>query len=171
MFTYPGAKLLFMGSELGEPGEWRHNGELSWWLLEQAPHRGLQQLVGDLNRLYRTRPSLHRRSFSPEGFEWIDCHDSTQSVLSYLRRDGGDYHLVVLNFTPVVREFYRIGVPEAGRYREVFNSDSEYYGGSNVNNGEFVPSEKVPWMDRPHSISLTIPPLGALVLERVAESE
>jgi 1,4-alpha-glucan branching enzyme len=171
MFTYPGAKLLFMGCEFGDWSEWRHGGELSWGLLEHEPHRGLQQLVADLNHFYRTAPSLHRCSYSHEGFEWIDCHDSTQSVLSYLRRDGDDCHLVVLNFTPVVRDTYRIGVPEAGRYREVFNSDSEYYGGSNVNNGEFIESEAMPWMGRPHSISLTIPPLGALVLKRLAGSD
>jgi 1,4-alpha-glucan branching enzyme len=171
MYTYPGAKLLFMGSELGEPGEWRHHGQLSWWLLEHAPHRGLQLLVGDLNRLYRSEPALHRRSFNYEGFQWIDCHDSTQSVLSYLRRDGGDYHLVVLNFTPVVRQFYRIGVPDAGEYREVFNSDSHFYGGSDVNNGQHIRSEDKPWMGLPHSISLTIPPLGALVLKLSAGSD
>jgi 1,4-alpha-glucan branching enzyme len=171
MFTYPGAKLLFMGSELGEPGEWAHQGQLSWHLLEQGGHRGLQQLVSDLNRLYRAEPSLHRRDFTYDGFEWIDCHDSTQSVLSYLRRDGADYRLVVLNFTPVVRRFYRIGVPDRGLYREVFNSDSLFYGGSNVHNGAGVRSEDKPWMGRPHSISLTIPPLGALVLTLSTEDD
>ena len=105
------------------------------------------------------------------GFEWIDCHDSTQSVLSYLRRDGADYRLVVLNFTPVVRRFYRIGVPDRGLYREVFNSDSRFYGGSNVHNGTGVRSEDKPWMGRPHSISLTIPPLGALVLTLSGEDD
>jgi 1,4-alpha-glucan branching enzyme len=171
MFTYPGAKLLFMGNELGEPGEWAHQAQLSWHRLEQGGHRGLQQLVGDLNRLYRAESSLHRRDFSHDGFEWIDCHDSTQSVLSYLRRDGADYRLVVLNFTPVVRRFYRIGVPDRGLYREVFNSDSRFYGGSNVHNGTGVRSEDKPWMGRPHSISLTIPPLGALVLTLSGEDD
>jgi 1,4-alpha-glucan branching enzyme len=165
MYTYPGTKLLFMGSEFGEPGEWRHHGQLSWELLEQAPHRGLHQLVADLNQLYRSESSFHRNEFTSEGFEWIDCHDSTQSVLSYLRRDGSDYHLVVLNFTPVVRRFYRIGVPDAGTYREVFNSDSHFYGGGDVGNGLPVESEDTPWMGRPHSISLTIPPLAALILK------
>jgi 1,4-alpha-glucan branching enzyme len=165
MYTYPGTKLLFMGSEFGEPGEWRHHGQLSWGLLEQAPHRGLHQLVADLNQLYRSESSFHRNEFTSEGFEWIDCHDSTQSVLSYLRRDGSDYHLVVLNFTPVVRRFYRIGVPDACSYREVFNSDSHFYGGSDVGNGLPVESEETPWMGRPHSISLTIPPLAALILK------
>jgi 1,4-alpha-glucan branching enzyme len=170
MYTYPGAKLLFMGSELGEPGEWQFRGELTWGLLEQDPHSGLQRLVGDLNRLYRNEPSLYRQGFSHEGFEWIDCHDSTQSVLSYLRRDGADYMLVVLNFTPVVRRFYRIGVPQAGTYREVFNSDSHFYGGSDVNNGSGVHSEEKSWMGRPWSISLTLPPLGALVLRLTAQA-
>ena len=165
LFTYPGAKLLFMGCELAEPGEWRHQGQLSWELLERAPHRGVQQLVGDLNRLYRAEPSLHRNSFDAAGFEWIDCHDSTQSVLSYLRWDGADFHIVILNFTPVVRTDYRIGVPRAGRYREVFNSDSRFYGGSDVGNGPEIDSQRVFWMRRRDSVSLTLPPLGALVLK------
>ena len=165
LFTYPGAKLLFMGCELAEPGEWRHQGQLSWELLERAPHRGVQQLVGDLNRLYRAEPSLYRNSFDAAGFEWIDCHDSTQSVLSYLRWDGADFHIVILNFTPVVRTDYRIGVPRAGRYREVFNSDSRFYGGSDVGNGPEIDSQRVFWMRRRDSVSLTLPPLGALVLK------
>ena len=164
-YTYPGAKLLFMGCELGDPDEWRHQGQLPWELLEQAPHKGLQQLVGDLNRLYRDAPSLHRNGFDHNGFEWIDCHDSTQSVLSYLRCDGADFHIVVLNFTPVVRRNYRIGVPSPGRYREVFNSDSCYYGGSDVSNGVDICSQPVSWMGRNHAINLTLPPLGALVLK------
>jgi 1,4-alpha-glucan branching enzyme len=169
MYTYPGAKLLFMGCELGEPGEWRHQGQLSWELLEQAPHRGLQQLVGDLNRLYRDEPSLHRNGFDAAGFEWIDCHDSTQSVLSYLRRDGEDFHIVVLNFTPVVRTNYRIGVPSAGHYREVLNSDSRFYGGSDVGNDPDIESQGISWMGQRDSICLTLPPLGALVLTLTGE--
>ena len=169
MYTYPGAKLLFMGCELGEPGEWRHQGQLSWELLEHAPHRGLQQLVGDLNRLYRDEPSLHRNGFDAAGFEWIDCHDSTQSVLSYLRRDGEDFHIVVLNFTPVVRTNYRIGVPSAGHYREVLNSDSRFYGGSDVGNGPDIESQGISWMGQRDSICLTLPPLGALVLTLTGE--
>jgi len=169
MYTYPGAKLLFMGCELGEPGEWRHQGQLSWELLEHAPHRGLQQLVGDLNRLYRDEPSLHRNGFDAAGFEWIDCHDSTQSVLSYLRRDGEDFHIVVLNFTPVVRTNYRIGVPSAGHYREVLNSDSRFYGGSDVGNDPDIKSQGISWMGQRDSICLTLPPLGALVLTLTGE--
>ena len=165
MFTYPGAKLLFMGCELGEPGEWRHQGQLSWDLLEQAPHRGLQQLVGDLNQLYRSDASLYRNAFSAAGFEWIDCHDSTQSVLSYLRWDGEDFCVVVLNFTPVVRHNYRIGVPRPGAYREVLNSDSRFYGGGDIGNGPDIYSESLPWMGREDSLVLTLPPLGALLLK------
>jgi 1,4-alpha-glucan branching enzyme len=121
--------------------------------------------VGDLNRLYLEQPSLHRNGFDHRGFEWIDCHDATQSVLSYLRWDGEDFHVVILNFTPVVRHDYRIGVPRAGIYCEVLNSDSHFYGGSNVSNGTAIASEAVPWMNRGDSIRLSLPPLGALVLK------
>jgi 1,4-alpha-glucan branching enzyme len=169
MYTYPGAKLLFMGCELGEPGEWQHHGQLSWDLLEAAPHRGLWQLVGDLNRLYRSEPSLHRNAFTPEGFEWIDCHDSTQSVLSFLRWDGEDFHVVILNFTPVVRHNYRIGVPRAGSYREVLNSDSRFYAGSDVGNDFPIRSQPIAWMGKRDSVALTLPPLGALVLKHAGE--
>jgi 1,4-alpha-glucan branching enzyme len=169
MYTYPGAKLLFMGDELGEPGEWRHQGQLSWELLDQPLHRGLQQLVSDLNHLYRDEPSLHRNAFSAAGFEWIDCHDATQSVLSYLRWDGEDFHVVILNFTPVVRNDYRIGVPRAGSYREVLNSDSRFYGGSDSGNAPAIQAEPIFWMGHNSSLALTLPPLGALVLKLAGE--
>ena len=169
MFTYPGAKLLFMGDELGDPAEWRHREQVPWELQEQAPNVGLQQLVGDLNRLYRDEPSLHRNQFTAAGFEWIDCHDATQSVLSYLRWDGANYLVVILNFTPVVRSDYRIGVPAGGMYRELLNSDSRFYGGSDVGNFLGIHSEARPWMGFENSLSLTLPPLGALVLQRSME--
>tara|TARA_R110002072_G_scaffold4508_13_gene31477 strand:- start:2833 stop:5025 length:2193 start_codon:yes stop_codon:yes gene_type:complete len=169
MFTYPGAKLLFMGCELAEPGEWRHHGQLNWDLLQQAPHRGIHQVVADLNRLYCNEPSLYRHGFDSSGFEWIDCHDSTQSVLSYIRRDGEDFRIVVLNFTPVARADYRIGVPRGGRYTEVFNSDSRFYGGSDVGNPLAMTSEPDAWMGRDDSLVLTLPPLGALVLRWVED--
>jgi 1,4-alpha-glucan branching enzyme len=165
MFTYPGAKLLFMGDEFGDPVEWRHQGQLPWQLLENAPNAGLQRLVGDLNRLYRNEPSLHRGQFTGPSFEWIDCHDATQSVLSYLRWDGTDFHVVVLNFTPVVRRNYRIGVPRSGNYREVLNSDSRFYGGTDVGNPPAVASEARSWMGKEHSLALTLPPLAAVVLK------
>lgn len=169
MFTYPGAKLLFMGSELGEPGEWRHHEQLSWELVQQPLNRGVQVIVSDLNRLYRNESSLYRNGYESCGFEWIDCHDSTQSVLSYLRRDGEDFLLVVLNFTPVVRQGYRIGVPCHGRYGEVFNSDSRFYGGSDAGNALAIHSESLPFMGRPESLALTLPPLGGLILRLLPE--
>jgi 1,4-alpha-glucan branching enzyme len=170
LFTYPGAKLLFMGCEFAQPGEWQHNEELPWELLGQAPHGGIKQLVGDLNRLYRQDSRLHRNGFDGAGFEWIDCHDSTQSVLSYVRKDGDDFLVIVLNFTPVTRRNYRIGVPDDGHYSEIFNSDSRFYGGSDVGNPLAIASEPRSWMDRAHSLILTLPPLGALVLQRVVDA-
>ncbi|MEJ2344737.1 MAG: 1,4-alpha-glucan branching enzyme [Gammaproteobacteria bacterium] len=167
MFTYPGKKLLFMGCEYGQGNEWDHTRELDWWVLQYPVHSGVQALVRDLNRLYREHSALFRHDFEQEGFEWIDCHDASQSVLSYLRRDGDRYLLVVLNFTPVPREHYRIGVPAPGSYRVIVNSDSSYYGGSNLGD-DVLTSEAIPWMDRPHSIQLTLPPLAGLVIEPTA---
>ncbi|UCE89906.1 MAG: 1,4-alpha-glucan branching enzyme, partial [Pseudomonadota bacterium] len=166
MFTYPGTKLLFMGNEIGQGIEWNHNQALDWYVLDYPLHHGVQTLVRDLNRLYRDTPSLHRISFEPQGFEWIDCHDSDQSTLSYLRWDGGEFTIVVLNFTPVPRHNYRIGVPEGGHYREIHNSDSVFYGGSNVGNEYPIIAEDVSWMGRPHSLCLNLPPLSGIVLQR-----
>ncbi len=166
MYTYPGKKLLFQGNDIGQAGEWNHEAEVDWAVLQWDLAAGLQRLVGDLNRLYRRHPALHRLDFDPEGFAWIDCHDNAQSVLVYQRKDGlGGHLVVVLNFTPVVRHGYRIGVPHGGGYREIFNSDSRYYGGSDVGNGGHIASDPTPWMDQPHSLVLTLPPLGALILE------
>jgi 1,4-alpha-glucan branching enzyme len=126
--------------------------------------------VKDLNRLYRRSPALYRHEFNWQGFEWIDCNDAQQSVLSFLRKgDGDEMMVVVLNMTPVPRYDYRIGVPRDGRYREVFNSDSEFYGGSNTGNGSaLLVAEDRPWMNRQYSLSLTLPPLAAIVLTREA---
>ncbi len=165
MFTYPGKKLLFMGQEFAQGREWDFAGELDWYLLERPQHQGVQRLVGDLNRIYRERPELHRIEFEGEGFAWIDCHDAAQSVLSFLRRDQEGHPLVVvLNFTPVPRAHYRIGVPVPGFYREILNSDAECYGGSNLGNAGGATSEARPWMDLGHSIEITLPPLAGLVL-------
>ncbi|MDH4053682.1 MAG: alpha amylase C-terminal domain-containing protein, partial [Rubrivivax sp.] len=123
----------------------------------------------DLNGLYRGDAALHRDSFSAGGFEWIDCHDTDQSVISYARRAGGDLVIVVLNFTPVPRHGYRLGVERPGRYRELLNSDSRYYGGSDVGNGEFFAAEPIPWMGRSCSLALTLPPLAALIIKAVDE--
>ncbi len=163
MFTYPGKKLLFMGCEFGQGTEWNHAQALDWYVLEYPMHRGLKKLQADVNRLYRDTKALHRHDFDPKGFEWIDCHDAPQSVLSYIRRAGDEFAVVILNFTPVPRPNYRIGVPEAGVYLEMFNSDSEYYGGSNTGNWQLNAEEKE-WMGRPYSIVLTLPPLAGIVL-------
>ncbi len=167
MFTYPGKKLLFMGCEFGQGSEWQHDRNLDWYVLDYSYHQGVQRLVTDLNALYRTYPALHRHDFDPEGFAWIDCHDYTQSVLSYLRKYDGGFLVVALNFTPVPRESYRIGVPEPGTYRECINSDSTFYSGGNIGNRGTLMAEDTPWMGYPCSLSLTLPPLAALVFERL----
>lgn len=164
MYTHPGKKLLFMGSELAQGREWNSEETLDWYVLDYPLHQGMHRLVGDLNRLYREHPALHRYDFEARGFEWIDCHDSSQSALSYLRNGDGDFLVIALNFTPVPRENYRIGVPRAGDYVEVFNSDSAYYGGSNLGNGGVVRAEAEPWMNRPCSMLITLPPLAAVIM-------
>ena len=164
-YTHPGKKLLFMGGELAQWDEWDCQREIHWQLLEYPTHQGIQSLVRDLNRLYHDEPALHVLDFDPGGFEWIDCHDSSQSVLSFLRSDGrGRVVAVVLNFTPVPRHGYRVGVPLAGRWRELLNSDSAFYGGSNVGNLGELRTDVVSWMGREQSLSLTLPPLGGIVL-------
>ncbi|MGZ8217675.1 1,4-alpha-glucan branching protein GlgB [Methylomagnum sp.] len=170
MLTYPGKKLLFMGSEFGQGEEWNAAASLDWHLLDYPLHAGVKQLVGDLNRTYISLPALHGRDFDPKGFEWIDCHDAPQSVLSYLRRSGAEFAIMAFNFTPVIRQNYRIGVPEPGTYREVLNSDSVHYGGSNVGNVA-VDTEAKEWMGRPYSINLTLPPLAGIVLVRDTPAE
>ncbi|MEA3276208.1 MAG: 1,4-alpha-glucan branching protein GlgB [Pseudomonadota bacterium] len=166
MFTYPGKKLLFQGCEFGQGREWNFAEELDWYLLDRPQHQGVRRIVSDLNRLYRSQRALYDLEFEGEGFEWIDCHDSSQSVLSYLRKDRSGKAVVaaVFNFTPIPRNNYRIGVPFSGIYREAVNSDADIYGGSNLGNQGGVKSEPVSWMGRPHSIPIALPPLGAVVL-------
>ena len=164
-FTYPGKKLLFMGSEFGQGEEWSEAHQLDWYVLDYPQHRGVQALVGDLNRLHRRFPALHRHDFEGQGFEWIDCNDAAHSLLIYLRRAGDETCVVVLNFTPVPRHGYRLGVPEGGTWQEIFNSDSHFYGGGNMGNG-LVQADPFPWMGRPWSLSLTLPPLAGIVLTR-----
>jgi len=164
MFTYPGKKLLFMGCEFGQGTEWNFNKELDWYVLDYPHHKGMQALVKDLNSLYKKHPALYQHDFDHHGFDWIDCHDSQQSIISYRRKTEHEDLIVVLNFTPVARDQYRIGVPEAGAYTEIFNSDSSYYDGSNVGNGTAL-SEPTAWMNLPHSVCLTLPPLGAVILK------
>jgi len=168
LWTYPGKKLLFMGGELGQWREWDHDGSVAWDLLRYESHRGVQRAVKDLNRLYREEPALGG-DHDPQGFEWIDCGDRSQSVVAYLRKAGGEEVVVVLNFTPVVRRRYRIGAPAEGRYVELFNSDSSYYGGSNQGNQGGCTTRSLPAMGRAYALELTLPPLAALVLKRVRE--
>ena len=164
MWTLPGKKLLFMGGEFGNPWEWDFRHAMPWWLTDHAEHRGLQQLLGDLNRLYASDSALHRHDFEPQGFQWIDCDDAADSVLSFIRRDGPRVRLVVLNFTPVPRREFRIGVPQPGHYRELFNSDSMHYAGSNLGNGDGLHAEAVPVHGQSWSLRLTLPPLAGLIL-------
>lgn len=166
MYAYPGKKLLFMGCEFGQGEEWNFNASLDWYLLQFPFHQGVQTLMRDLNSLYSARPALHTRDFEAEGFEWIDCHDAEQSILSFIRHGDGEDLVVICNFTPVPRVDYRIGVKQAGIYREILNSDATQYGGSGMGNPEKVEAEQVPWMGRDHSLKLTLPPLGVIVLER-----
>ncbi|MDR2838609.1 MAG: 1,4-alpha-glucan branching protein GlgB [Azonexus sp.] len=162
----PGKKLMFMGGEFGQSREWSEAVELDWSLLADPAHQGLQRAAADLNRLYRDLPALYEQDFSADGFRWVDCHDTTQSVLCWLRRArDGRYVVIVLNFTPQPRYGYRIGVPQAGRYRERLNSDSAWYGGSNLGNSGALEATSDPWREWPASLTLTLPPLAALVLE------
>jgi 1,4-alpha-glucan branching enzyme len=166
MFGHPGKKLLFMGGEFAQEQEWNHDRSLDWHLLADPMHQGMQRLVRDLNLVYRDVPALHLRDCEAEGFSWIDANDADDSVLSFLRLGGPDDApaVILCNFTPVLRRGYRVGVPQAGHYREVLNSDAAAYGGSNVGNGGAVEAEPTPWHGRPHSINLILPPLAGLIL-------
>ena len=180
MWSQPGKKLLFMGGEIGQWEEWSHEGSLAWHLLEHAPHRGLRHLVGDLNRLYREEPALHELDFHPDGFEWVEANDAARSVVAYLRKaasEGGAERreldvLAVFNFTPLPRENYRLGVPGAGTWREILNTDARDYGGSGWGSLGEVEATPVPYHGRSHSLVLTLPALGAVFLKpRVGGAE
>jgi 1,4-alpha-glucan branching enzyme len=164
-WTFPGKKLIFMGSEFGQSWEWNHRESLPWHLLDYPVHAGVQRMISDLNELYRREPALHRYDFEGRGFDWLNWEDAAQSVLSYARHGDAEEVLVVLNLTPVPRHAYRLGVNRTGKYREIFNSDSEHYGGSNLGNPLPLQSEPVPAMHRANSITLTLPPLGGVVLQ------
>jgi len=162
--TWPGKKLNFMGNEFAQRREWNVSQELDWGLLKDKQHMGMQRLLRDLNHLYNETPALHQLDFSSEGFAWVDCYDAGQSVISYLRyAHDGVFVLAILNFTPVIRSGYRIGVPVSGSYREIVNSDSGYYEGSNVGNMGRIATTGKPWMGLADSIVITLPPLAGLV--------
>jgi len=169
MYGHPGKKLLFMGCELGQYEEWNWQGQLRWDLLQYDFHRGLHEYVRELNHFYRSEPSLYEVDFHWNGFEWIDFHDIDSSVISFVRRakHGGDFTVWVCNFTPVVRTNYRVGVPEPGLYREVFNSDHRHFGGSGVANEGELWTERVEIHGRRQSLSLTLPPLAVAVYRRI----
>jgi 1,4-alpha-glucan branching enzyme len=166
----PGKKLNFMGNEFAQGREWNVNDSLDWHLLDESYeghqyHRGVQQLCRDLNHLYRQKPALYELDFESNGFSWIDCHDADQSIISFIRRGTHSFAIIALNFTPVPRENYRIGVPTLGVYKEIFNSDAACYGGSNLGNGAGVESEQIAWMNQQYSVMLTLPPLAGIILE------
>ena len=167
MWAHPGKKLLFMGGEFGQQAEWNHDSELDWAALADGGHLGVKRLVGDLNRLYRTLPALHECDCEPRGFEWIDFEDHEQSVLAFVRRgrDADAILLAILNFTPVPRHGYRVGVPRAGHYAEVLNTDAAWYGGSDLGNGGAVTTVAAPCHGRADSLTLTLPPLACVLLE------
>ncbi len=172
MFTHPGKKLLFMGSEFAQWREWNHDEGLPWTIVDEPPHDGVRRLVRDLNTFYRHEPALYQVDFEPGGFEWIDCTDNENSVVSFLRRsrDGASDVIVILNFTPIVRETYSIGVPAPGRYREVINTDASIYGGGNVGNGGAIETRPEPSHGHAQTLDLRLPPLGALILTRDADA-
>lgn len=165
-YAHPGKKLLFMGGEFGQLNEWDSESPLDWPLAYAPGHQGLQHLLADLNRLYRQRPALYQRDFSVEGFQWIDCEDRDQSVLSFIRWSDDEHVVCVFNFTPVPRHGYRIGVPESGDYGEILNTDSDYYGGSNQGNEGILHAGSVGRDGLPASVALTLPPLSALMLRK-----
>jgi 1,4-alpha-glucan branching enzyme len=168
MFGHPGKKLLFMGGEFGQWPEWNHDRGMEWAHVDTVPHAGIRALVRDLNRLYRAEPALFEMDFDPAGFQWIDCNDNENSVVSFLRRGRlpDDEVVIVLNLTPVVRHGYVVGVPRPGRYRELINTDSEVYGGSNQGNAGEVESQPVPAHGHDHRLELLLPPLAALYLKK-----
>ena len=167
MFTQPGKKLLFMGGEIAQWSEWNHDASIEWHLQQFLPHQGIQRLVEDINRTYRDQPALHELDLDPAGFEWIDANDDDSSVLSYIRNatGGRESIAVVVNFTPVPRDNYRIGVPVSGHYEEIFNSDSLLYGGSGQGNLGGVESVPIPLHGRQHSLTINVPPLAAVLFK------
>ena len=168
MYGHPGKKLLFMGGEFGQWREWNHDRSLDWHLLDDPAHAGLRRYVQALNRLHREEPALHEVDFEPAGFRWVDCTDSENSIVAFVRsaRLADDFVVMIFNFTPVPRASYRIGVPSAGYYREILNSDSAMFGGSNVGNGGGVASEPIGAHGFDQSVSLMVPPLACLVLKK-----
>jgi 1,4-alpha-glucan branching enzyme len=166
MWAHPGKKLLFMGGELGQESEWRSDGSLDWHLLERPEHSGIQALVRDLNRHYRTEPALWEADFEPAGFRWLEPNDASSNVVAFARLGSGDARPVVCacNFSPVPRPGYRIGLPRGGRWDELLNTDATAYGGTGAGNAGGLATEAKPWHDQPFSAEVTLPPLGVVWL-------
>jgi 1,4-alpha-glucan branching enzyme len=163
MFTHPGGNLMMMGSEFGQHEEWDFNGSLEWHLTQYAPHQGIQEVVKDLNKLYKNEKALHEKQFSVEGFEWISYEDHENSVISYIRKGKNSHLVVVCNMTPVVRNHYRIGLPTNKKYKLLFNSDDSKYGGSDFKVKKSFTAQEKEWQHRKQSVELQLPPLGVLV--------
>ncbi|WP_348824718.1 1,4-alpha-glucan branching protein GlgB [Flavobacterium aestuarii] len=167
MFTHPGAKLLFMGAEFGQSGEWDFQNSLDWHLLQYDFHNGIKKTITKLNQLYKTEPALYEKQFSPDGFEWINYSDHENAVMSFIRKGNNskDDLIVILNFTQVVRENYKIGIPKSGQLIEIFNSDDTDFGGSGVKNNKKLTVDINPYDGKEYSASLTLPPLGVIVFK------
>jgi 1,4-alpha-glucan branching enzyme len=165
MFTHPGQKLLFMGDELAQTDEWDVNKSLPWHLLDQKLNKGIQEIVKQLNAIYKRETSLFNNNYVQSGFEWIDYSDNENTILAYIRKGEKESVVVILNFSPVVRNDYRVGMPSKGLYKEIFNSDAEVFGGGNVVNRKAIKAEKIKMHNREWSCSLTIPPLAGIVLK------
>jgi 1,4-alpha-glucan branching enzyme len=170
MYGHPGKKLLFMGAEIGQWNEWNYQSSLDWHLLKWDSHRDLLAFLTELNRVYKSEPALYEDDFEWTGFQWIDFHDQDSSIISFLRKakNPEDFLLIALNFTPVPRDNYRMGVPREGFYREILNSDAAIWGGGNVGNLGGVHTQNAPSHGEPYSISLTLPPLAAVILKPTA---
>jgi len=168
MYGHPGKKLLFMGSEFAQINEWNWQWQIEWHLLDEEAHRGVTNFIRDLNSLYKKEKALYEVDFHWNGFEWIDFSDSEQSIISFIRKskNNREFLIFIFNLTPVPRFNYRIGVPEEGFYKELLNSDSYIYGGSNFGKNGGVWSQNYPFHGRPHSIELTLPPLAVLILKK-----
>jgi 1,4-alpha-glucan branching enzyme len=167
MYSHPGQKLLFMGAEFGQTSEWEVNESLPWHLLDHKPHIGIQNLIKDLNILYRNERALFRFNYSPDGYEWIDYSDHENSVLAFVRKSFEAQLIVLLNYSPVVRSNYRIGVISDFEYMEIFNSDDQKYWGSGISNTEIIMNENIPYHSKPNSIQVTLPPLAGIILRPV----
>jgi 1,4-alpha-glucan branching enzyme len=166
MWSHPGKKLVFMGAELATPWEWAYEDELPWWLLEHVEHAGMRDLVRDLNTIYRNEPAFWEVDFSHEGFLWIEPNDATNNVLVFARisKDGERKVVCIANLAPVPRESYRVGLPAGGKWTELLNTDSAYYGGTGVGNLGEVTAEEREWHGQPFSARITLPPLSVLWL-------